>query len=39
MAGRINTSKTLSNDGYFSSVDYNGELGSSNMTIAPVIED
>lgn len=36
---RINTSKMLSNTGYFSSVDF-GEMGSpQKMTVSPIVED
>lgn len=36
---RINTHKTLSNEGYFSNVEYGSELSTSSMNVAPVIED
>lgn len=35
---RINTSKMLSNDGYFSSVDNGGDFGQA-MTVSPVVSD
>ena len=36
---RINTTKTLSNDGYFSSVDNGGDFGQQQMTVSPVVSD
>ena len=36
---RINTSKTLSNDGYFSSVDNGGDFGQQQMAVSPVVSD
>jgi hypothetical protein len=36
---RINTTKTLSNDGYFSSVDNGGDFGPQQMTVSPVVSD
>lgn len=39
MNKRINTSKMLSNNGYFSSVDF-GEMGSpQKMAVSPIVED
>ena len=35
---RINTSKMLSNDGYFSSVDNGGDFGQA-MAVSPVVSD
>ena len=36
---RINTTKTLSNDGYFSSVDNGGDFGQQQMAVSPVVSD
>lgn len=36
---RINTSKMLSNDGYFSSVDYSAEFSQQSMAVSPVVSD
>ena len=36
---RINTSKMLSNDGYFSSVDYSADFGQQSMTVSPLVSD
>ena len=36
---RINTSKMLSNDGYFSSVDYNADFGQQSMNVSPLVSD
>lgn len=36
---RINTTKMLSNDGYFASSDYNADLSSQTMTVSPLVAD
>ena len=36
---RINTTKMLSNDGYFSSNDYNPDLSNQTMTVSPLVAD
>ena len=36
---RINTSKMLSNDGYFSSVDYSADFGQQSMNVSPLVSD
>lgn len=36
---RINTSKMLSNDGYFASVDYNADLSQQTMAVSPLVAE
>jgi hypothetical protein len=36
---RINTSKMLNNEGYYSAIDSENNFGSSEMTISPLITD
>ena len=36
---RINTSKMLSNDGYFSSVDHSADFGQQSMNVSPLVSD